>query len=166
MEIRRFDGYFIEIDPRGFGNVLALTRVWESSYIAALKKHDARVIRLSEYNGWRDCDISFLSEVPFLEGVEIVSDKVTDVRPLEKLPRLRKISLASPVRAAIDFSKFPQLQDIFLRWRKAYGSVFGLSTFKRINLLDYPEPDLTVWSENNGLRELQLQSKILESLAG
>src|SRR5438477_345138 len=82
-----------------------------------------------------------------------------DVRPLETLPRLRRISLACPVRAAIDFSKFFQLQDIFLCWRKAYGSVFGLGTFNRINLLDYPERDLTVWNENNRLRELQLQSK-------
>jgi len=46
MELKRFDGYFITQDERGYGNVLALTQPWDSSYIAAIKRDDVRIIRL------------------------------------------------------------------------------------------------------------------------
>jgi len=166
MELKRFDGYFITQDERGYGNVLALTQPWDSSYIAAIKRHDVRIIRLSEYGGWLESDVGFLSEVPFIEGVEIISDKVTDLRPIDNLRRLRKVSLTCPARTPVDFSTFGRMEDIFLSWRNGYRSVFCLRTLKRINIVDYPQRDLTIWKENDQLRDLLLQSKTLESLAG
>ena len=164
--MKRFDGYFIAQDEHGYGNVLAPTRSWDSSYIAAIKKHDVRIIRLSEYSGWPDSDVAFLSELPFMEGVEIISDRVTDIRPIESMRRLLTVSLTCPARRAIDLSRFGQLEAIFLCWQNAYRSIFCLNAFKRINIVDYPERDLTIWKEDDRLRELLLQSKNLESLAG
>jgi len=141
--MKRLAGYFILENPDGFGNVIALTSSWNSQkFPRAIRQHDAKIIRLSEYRGWSDADISFLAEIPSIEGVELVSRRVTDVRPIENLSRLKLLSLTCGAKSAFDFTSLRQLRRVFLAWRDVYESVFNFSRLVRINIMAYPEGDL------------------------
>src|SRR5207249_875160 len=121
---------------------------------------------LSEYDGWKESDISFLLDIPFVEGVDILSRNVTDVTPIPQLKGIRMLGLACRARTPIDLSDLRHLKSVFLTWRNAYGSIFALDTMARINIIDYPGPDLTGWKKNDGLRELRICSRRLERLTG
>jgi hypothetical protein len=56
--IERQSDYWIARDDEGYGNVLALLTSWSSRYLEVIARHNVRIIRLSEYTGWRDSDVS------------------------------------------------------------------------------------------------------------
>src|SRR5436190_5690068 len=149
MTMERFDGYAITPHPEGFGNVMILESVWRSVYLEAIVRHAVKVICLTTYNGWLQSSISFLLEAPFLEGVEIISENVSDLRPLLELTKLKKLALTCKAETAIDLSRLKNLRSVFLTWRSAYRSIYDLRTLIRINIVDYPEKDLKPWKENN-----------------
>jgi internalin A len=164
---KHFDGYFLDRDPDGFGTVMALKSSWSPKYARAVAKHDVKVIRLSMFNGWSDSDISFLRDLPALEGVDILSEKVTDVRVITELANLRLLSLTCKATGSIDLVKLKRLVRVFLTWRDAYRSLFALHTLKKITILGYPERDLWIWPQpNQVLFEMYLSSRKLESLRG
>ena len=158
--------YFIAQDSKGFGNVLALRSPWRRALADAIARHGVKVIRLSEYNGWSESDVSFLREIPFIEGVEILSDKVTDVRPIVQLKKLKTLALTCRAKTPVDLASLQNLKSVFLTWRKAYESIFAHDQLVRINIVDYPNKDLTIWRQNNSLDELLIASKQLEGLLG
>jgi Leucine-rich repeat (LRR) protein len=164
--MHEFNGYFIDEDQHRFGKVLALRSRWSNRYLDVIAKHNVKVIRLSEYNGWLDSNISFLMEIPSIEGLTIVSKKVTNVAPVNELKNLKMLSLTCMAKTPIGFPALRYLKSVFLVWRVAYRSIFAANTMERIDILDYPETDLASWSENISLRELSLSSKKMVSLRG
>jgi len=170
MARKQHDGFFISEDPTSdFGEVLVLQSSWKDHYAEIIKAQNIPVLRLSQYAGWSDSDITFLEKVPSLVGVDIYSDKTIDLEPIRYLKGLRMIGLADckPKGGLFEFGQFHRLQKVFLKkWNKAYTSIFNAVTLKRINVIDYPGVDLNCWKENENLTELQLWSNRLEALAG
>lgn len=165
--MKRFDGYFIDKDQDGLGDVLALgASARELDVPVLVRKHHAAVIRLSEYVGWHDSDLSFLPETPRIRGVEIMSENVTDLTPIQQLAGIELLALWCPARGVLNFLCFNKLRILFLVWRKAFESVFALTTMANINIVDYPAKDLTVWKRMGSLRKLKLSSAKLQSLEG
>ena len=164
---KQFDGYFIDSDSHGFGNVLVLQSPWASVHLDATKKHKVKVVRLSSYAGWLESDVSFLREVPLIEGVEIFSEKVTDLTPVCQLSRLKRLSLAAcRPKKALDLSHLHQVNDLFLTWRNAYLGVFDFKSLLYVNIIDYPDGNLARLKNNSRLQELKISSKSLKSLSG
>jgi len=163
--IEQCDDYWI-VKDEGFGNALVISASWSSRYLDIAAKHKVKIIRLNERVGWLDSDISFLLEVPGIHGVDILSDKVTDVSPVFQIKTLKTLSLFCKAKVAGDFTKLENLQNVGLGWRPVYGSLFNLNILKRINIIGFPDKDLTRWKRNEKLKELRLESNSLESLTG
>ena len=162
--IAQRDDYSIA-EAEGFGNILIIKSSWSNRYLDIVAKHKIGTIRLSE-PGWPDSDLSFLLKIPRLQGVDVLSDKVTDVSPVFQLRELKTLSLYCKAKVAGDFANFENLQDVGLGWRNVYHSIYALDALDRMHLLEFPDHDLTNWKRNEHLMELLLESKQLESLAG
>ena len=163
--IEQVSDYWI-VKDEGYGNALVIRTPWANRYLELIAKHRIKIIRLDDFLGWHDSDISFLLDIPGIHGVDIMSDKVTDVSAIFRLKALKTLSLYCKAKMAGDFADLKHLQDIGLGWRSVYGSLFSLSHLKRINIIGYPDRDLTRWKVNDDLSELCLESSRLETLNG
>jgi Leucine-rich repeat (LRR) protein len=163
--IEQSDDYLIAKDER-LGNILIVQSPWSNRYLDIVAEYDIRTIRLNELAGWPDSDISFLDKVPGIQGLVVLSEKVTDVSPVFKLRKLKSLSLHCKAKVADDFAKLSNLRDVSLRWRNVYRSFHALDALERMNLTDFPDNDLTNWKRNEHLIELLLESKSLERLVG
>jgi Leucine-rich repeat (LRR) protein len=163
--IEQSDDYSIAEDE-GFGNILIIKSSWSHRYLDIVAEHEIGTIRLCEPGGWPDSDISFLLKMPSLQGLDVLSDNVTDVSPVFQLKELKTLSLYCKARVAGDFAKLEKLQNVGLGWRNVYRSIYALDALERMSLLDFPDSDLTKWKRNEHLTELLLESKRLESLVG
>ena len=158
--------YWIIKDDIGYGNALVLKTSWSTPFLELVARHNIKIIRLNERVGWHDSDVSFLAEIPGIHGVDILSDNVTDVSSIFDLSELKTLSLYCKAKAAGDFANLKKLQRVSLGWRGVYTSVFGLDYLVRINILGFPDKDLSRWKRNRWLKELLLESDNLESVAG
>jgi len=150
----------------GHGNALILKSSWSRRYLDVVADHQVRIIRLNDRIGWPDSDISFLLEIPGICGVDIFSDRVTDVSPIFSLKNLKILSLFCPTKVAGDFGELGNLRNVGLNWRPGYESLFSSNCLQRVNVIDFPDRDLRRWTFNEKLRVLRFESKKLESLIG
>src|SRR3954452_24954093 len=110
--IEQREDYWVAKDDEGYGNALILKTSWTPRYLEIVAKYKIKIIRLNEYLGWLDSDISFLLEIPGIRGVDILSDKVTDVSPIFQLNRLKTMSLYCKAKVAGDFAKLVNLKSL------------------------------------------------------
>jgi hypothetical protein len=121
---------------------------------------------LNDRVGWSGADISFVPAIPGIHGVDLISEKVTDVSPVFEIGGLKALSLFCRAKVAGDFLKLRKLQSVGLQWRPVYRSLFGLKSLRRINVLGFPHIDLTCWEQNKRATFLSFSSSSLQSLAG
>jgi hypothetical protein len=164
--IEQRNDYWIVKDDTGYGNALVLKNRWSSRYLELIARYNVKIIRLNEHLGWHGSNVSFLLEIPGVRGVDILSEKVVDVSSVFELSNLKTLSLYCKAKVAGDFSRIKNLRRVSLAWRSVYGSVFNLDALIRINILDFPDKDLSRWKPNKHLKELRLESKRLENLVG
>ncbi|MEV3820813.1 hypothetical protein [Aeromonas dhakensis] len=67
------DKYFIDEVENGMGRCLVLTAPWSDGFTSIIDKENISVLRLSQSAGWSGNDISFISDLTCLSGVEIYS---------------------------------------------------------------------------------------------
>jgi len=163
--ISQCDDFWV-VKDEGCGTALVIRASWSRRYLDIVTKYKVKIIRLNDRIGWLDSDISFLLEIPGIHSVDILSDKVADVSPVFQLRHLRRLSLYCKAKIAGDFAMLENLESVSLDWRPVYDSVFDLDGLARINILGYPDKDITRWKSNEKLRELRLESNKLESLIG
>jgi hypothetical protein len=107
-----------------------------------------------------------LCEIPDISGVDVFSDSVTDVSVIFHLRELRELGLYCKAKVAGDFKHLKHLERLGLGWRSAFETALCLDTLRELNVIDYPDKDLTPWAVNPKLQRLCLQSRKLESLSG
>ncbi len=163
--LQQFDDYWIAEDEEGDGKALVLLAPWSTRYLEIVKRHQIKIIRLNDRLGWSG-DISFVAAIPGIHGVDLISEKVTDVSPVFEIGGLKTLSLFCRAKVAGDFLKLKKLQSVGLEWRPVYHSLFGLKSLRRINVLGFPHVDLTCWVQNQRATSLRLSSNSLQSLVG
>lgn len=159
------DGCYITKTIYNKENCLVLETQWKDSFNIIIKDNQIKHIRLSEFSGWKDDKIDFITHMPELEGVEIYSSKINDLTPLTKLPKLKNLALECPYKA-IDFSVLTMLEALFIRWRPKSESIFEISTIINLNIVNYPETDLYQLQKMKDLKSIKLTSQKLNSLRG
>jgi hypothetical protein len=163
--LEQYRDYWIAQDKK-YGKALCLLRPWSRRYLGVVKRRHIKIIRLNDRIGWSGTDISFVPKIPGIWGLDLMSDKVTDVSPIFEIVGLRTVSLFCKSKVAGDFLKLRKLESVGLQWRPVYKSIFGLRTLRQINILGFPHVDLTCWAANKMASELRLESRTLQSLAG
>ncbi len=160
------DGFWVDDYERGGGKVLALTGPWRPAIADEIERRDVYVLRLSASNGWVGADVSFLSELPGLRGLEIYGSTLRDVSPIECLRGLEFIGLECDFRSALDFTVFPKLKSCFLTWKSGAESLLECPGLEHLNVSNYPYPDLSQLSCRARLTRLQLTGRKISSLLG
>ncbi|MFQ2342550.1 hypothetical protein ACK317_10355 [Aeromonas dhakensis] len=160
------DKYFIDEVENGMGRCLVLTAPWSDSFTSIIDKENISVLRLSQSAGWSGNDISFISDLTCLSGVEIYSWGVKDITPLESISNLEYFGLQCDFTKAPDFSMLKKLKVFKALWRPKAKTIFSCDELNLLNIVNYPSEDLAELNRMSLLRCLQLTSKKIRTLSG
>ncbi|WP_312475245.1 hypothetical protein [Neobacillus sp.] len=167
MEGPKGQNYFITDGDWDIGKVLVCTGKWESNLIEIMKNNGIYNIRLSGSVGWSDNDISFLSSIKFLKGVEIYfSSDIKDMTPLYSLSSLEFLGIDDYIKTDLDFSNFNNLKICLISWCSKYKNMFNVNTLKHLLINKYPYESLKELSNLKNLEILDITSRKLQSLDG
>lgn len=159
--------YWVAQEHGGHRRALILRNSWTDRYLQLVAKYQIKIIRLNDRLGWRDSDISFLLDIPRIDGVDIISDQVTDLSPIFQMKDITSLSIyCKAAKRAGDFAKLVHLKRVGLDWKSIYDSIFNRNDFATIHISGFPGKDLTRWKRDEHLKELLLDSKSLETLLG
>lgn len=154
-----------DIEDGVFGRRMVMRRAWSSAARSAAQGAGVRELELNYAKGWTDHDYTFLSELSELVALEITDWNATDVAPIHQLSGLRRLKVFTYCKTAIDFSRFPKLEDCRLEWRAKARSIFEHTGVKRLFINKCPGKDLVAFEKMN-LESLSLASPKLETLTG
>jgi hypothetical protein len=109
--------------------------------------------------GWPGYDLAFVQDIPDLLSLEVLTSSVEDLPVIECLPKLRFLSLGWTITERIDFSQFPDLEEVRLGWSPKARSIFGCGSLRRILMTNYraKEGDLSVFSSLSNLESIILK---------
>ena len=147
--------------------VLRVECEWDDSIIPVLKQYSIKGLDLNISYGWKCFDYSFLSRIPLMQEISILSGSVERIDYLESQRDLKSISLQVWVEdgSRIDFSHFTKLTHLFCVGQLVNQSLFSCSslTYLGINELwnkeDYPFENLT------NLKELEISNSSLSDIS-
>lgn len=160
------NGYFLDSNDKALGACFVLTGPWRNEYSALMQLMGISALRLSSGAGWQDTDISFVSDLHFLTGIEVYSWRVKDVTPIFGIAGLRYVGLQSEFTSVARFDALIKLETCKLVWRPKVTGLEQCSKLRHVNIDNYPESDLTQLSSLSLLQRLQVSSKKLSSLQG
>jgi uncharacterized protein with PQ loop repeat len=153
-------------DEHGFGRVLILKGSWTDGVALFMEANGIDSLRLSDSFGSKSNDLSFLSRLSFLRGLEIYCWEAKTINVVESLPQLELIGLQCKSTAQINFEKFQNLKMALVTWSSGLGSLLNVSSLEKLNIQRYPYVDLNPMSALINLKRLYLTSRKLQSLAG
>ena len=126
---RDWTGYFDHPRPfwavrGGVDSVTALT----------VKNNNIKSIELNHVFGFTGFSLKGLENEGFLgvTEIKIVAGQLNDTKSLEALRNLRKISISCSSDVELDFSAFPNLEELNLRWSNSLINIHRASNLKRV----------------------------------
>ncbi|HDM8204693.1 TPA: hypothetical protein P0E29_005244 [Vibrio harveyi] len=160
------DKFEVRVDENGIGSVLILKDSWSDYVLEYMLSNEIRALRLTDSFGFKDRDISFISQLTFLKSLEIYVWNATGLKSIEALTELEVLGLQCKSQQNIDFSRFSNLKVFKATWSKGLSSVITLNTLKKLNIQNYPNQNLEPLSKMENLEQLYLTSRKLENLDG
>ena len=153
-------------DENGIGKVLILKGEWTDDVALYMRENEILALRLTDSFGIKGQDLSFLSKLVFLRSLEIYCWGAKGIKIIESLPQLEILGFQCKSAQKIDLSEFSNLKIALVTWSKGLGSLFAVSSLEKLNIQNYPHTDLKPISSMQGLKQLYLTSRKLESLSG
>lgn len=148
-----------------YGLRMVMLGAWSKGAANVVESEGVRELELNYAKGWSEHDYSFLSQLSGLEALEIIDWNATDITPIHHLSDLKLLSVSTYCKTAIDFSRFPKLEDCSLEWRARARSVFEHTGIKKLFINKFSGKDLCSF-EKMTLDSLSLASPKLESFNG
>jgi hypothetical protein len=158
--------YDIFEDKDSYGRVLALKENWHPSLIQIIVNEKISTLRLSEYLGWGDSDLNFVSHLSSIVGLEVYSSKKIDLYPIEKLKNLKFLSVQCKSLRTVNISGLGNLEVLKLNSSSKLSGFDVLSNLVHLNVIQYKFDDLNYIANLSKLLRLQLTSSCLRSLNG
>lgn len=124
-------------------------------------------IYISPCHGYKLKDLSFLKDYPFITRVAVAYSSSIRVSDLCVLKTLRSINIANN-QQPIDFSAFPELENVSVHWHPKMTLPERSTTWKRLEMTGYrpKSKDLSELPDLVNLERLQIVRAPLQSLAG
>jgi Leucine-rich repeat (LRR) protein len=109
--------------------------------------------------GWPGHDLSFVKDLPELLSLEVLTDRVDDLAVIECLAKLRFLSLSLIITERIDFSQFPEIEEVHLGWSPKAKSVLRCTSLRRLLMTNYKSTvgDLSAFCSLSNLECLWLK---------
>src|SRR5882724_4968361 len=92
------------VDETPHGSQLVLQGKWTSKTAEFMLEHDIKALELNEAKGWKDEDVSFLAQIPWLERLELIPWALSDVSPVSSLTKLRRLNISMRWKKPVDLS--------------------------------------------------------------
>ena len=146
------------------GKCITLCHGFNYDLIKVINSENVTSILLSEANGWNDKDIDFLVDIPNLKGIQIYSNKISNLDAINNLKNLELIGLQTNSKIHPDFKIFPRLKNLLVSWKPGTESCLGHASLEYMNVDKYPYQNLRQLSDNRSIKRLSIMSSKLESL--
>lgn len=148
------------------GKVLILRGAWSDDVGTYMRENQIHALRLTDSYGFHGHDISFLSGLSFLRGLELYCWEAKGVKVIESLSQLEVLGLQFKSTQKVDLSAFSKLRVAKITWSKGLGSLLELPSIEKLNLQNYPHDSLEPIISMVALKELYLTSRKLKLLKG
>ena len=89
-------------------------------------EHDIENISINRFHGYKFSNINFLEKVSFFKSVSISANEI-DLSALHYLKQLKSLTISEKIKQTIDFSSFPEINEISAIWSKKIQNPRGLS---------------------------------------
>ena len=156
----------IREDENEIGKVLILKGCWSDDVASYMQANEIFALRLADTFGFKGHDLSFLSELDYLRSLELYCWDAKGVKIIESLPQLEVLGLQYKSTQKVNLSAFSKLKIALVTWSKGLSSLLELSSLQKLNIQNYPHSNLEPISKMEGLKQLFLTSRKLESLKG
>jgi Leucine-rich repeat (LRR) protein len=87
--------------------------------------------------GWPGYDLAFLKDLADLLSLEVLTSSVENLPVIQCLSKLRFLSLGLVITERVDFSHFPELEEVHLGWSPKAESVFGCTSLRKVLMTNY-----------------------------
>jgi len=156
----------IRADENGIGEVLILKDEWNEDVASYMQANNIAALRLTDSFGFHGHDISFLSGLRFLKSLELYCWGAKGVKVIETLPQLEVLGTQCNSSQKINLSEFPKLRVALVTWSKGLESLLDVTSLEKLNIQNYPHPNLEPIAKMANLKQLYLTSRKLEALKG
>lgn len=131
--------------------VFRLYDEWQDDFNHLYQENEITSLRI----GGQVKDISFLSSLSNLSKLEIVSGSV-DLRQLENLSMLKKLTLHEKIAVSFDFAKLRELESLGIVWSKKVKGVQEMNNLRSLTLIEGDHESLQGLSALPNLERLSL----------
>ena len=140
---------------------------WTEQMTASVRAKRITAIKLSEYAGWTDTSIAFLSNFPWIERIELLSSRIKDVSALYELRHLKALSIDG-VPCLIDFTSLRSLTDIHIgHWRDGlHEGALSIKGLENLALGYYSGEDLSRIGTIPRLKNFAISYSRIKTLKG
>ncbi len=153
-----------DIERGQYGMRMVLTGAWTDAARRTLEKRNIVELELNPAKGWQRNNLAFLSLLGGLVAFAIVDEKTVDVSPIHALSHLRSLKVLTYCDTPIDFTRFPQLEEVSLEWREGASSLYDCATLRHVFINNCSAKSLDVFHKLNRLEYLSLKSPRLEMI--
>ncbi len=148
------------------GREMVMTGPWHKDIAPYMRENGIKSLLLNDARGWKGDNVSFLSELPFLEYFRILDWNIKDVSVINALKNLKLLEVSTYCKTVIDFKNFPHLEDCGFEWRAGSESLFFTTSLKKLFLNNYDQNDTSAFSTLSNLESLSIASSSAHDLHG
>jgi hypothetical protein len=154
-----------EITQGKYGLRMSLFAPWSVSIETTIKAKNIVELELNYAKGWKaGTPLSFLKTIPHLLGFQIIDHQIEDVLEVHSLRNLIGLDINTDCYTEIDFSCFPQLEEVAIEWREGASSLYDCTTLKHVFINNCSAKSLEVFRKLGRLEYLSLKSPRLEMI--
>lgn len=109
-------------------------------------------------------EMDAVGDILSLRALSLSSSFQVDVANLSRLSRLESLNLSAPICGEIDFSWFPELRNLFIRWPRRATHIDSLAKLNQFSSTGITQDAAAIVVTNNQLHGLRLISGKITSL--
>ena len=116
---------------------LLVKGAWNNDIVDFMLKKNIKGLYLNSARGFSCDDFSFLSKLPDLELLNIISSPVESLSEVENLNKLKSLSISCHWKDNINLSDLTQLERCFISYGKGAESIFDCHSLKYLYIDEF-----------------------------
>lgn len=108
----------IEFEQGQYGLKVTVKTEWHESFLQLLDGKEVKELEINTGKGWRGENVGFLKFLPNLESLILIDQTIKSIEEIHYLNKLKSVNISTYCKTPINFSKFPNLVNCGLEWRR------------------------------------------------
>lgn len=154
------------IVPEAFGFSLRLSCPLTAALLDELQGSNRPITDVRAL--WYDSvgDLTQLERLPHLEKLLIINRTLADLTPINRLTRLRALTLESNSIFDVDLRAWPLIEELSVTWHRKFSGLSAAPNLTDFRIWSWKDRDLQRLSEAPQLRSLEIIGGSLRTLSG